>query len=562
MLRELRVQNFALIDRVELEFLVGLNILSGETGAGKSILLKSLGLLMGAKADPDVVGPRADTAAVEGLFDLSRRLDVVDKLAELGFDASDETLLVRRVVGAQSKSKVLINGALATVQTLRELVSPLIQLAGSTTPLIEMTGQHDNRNLLSKAYHLEILDQYAGVQGLKADYVKIFTEWQRTLQEIDELRRKAPEAEQRLDFLRFQREEIRDLDLQVGDEEILETRVKRARSQERLREFVALADHELSTGDDSVAAKIHAITQRLAELASVDESLGGKSEALLTAKSLIEDFVFDLRGYGRSLAASDDETEALESRLSKLRRVQKKFGQTAKEILQHLASLESEIETLENVESSLELLESRSQQLLLACRDTGEVLHAKRLKAAIPLADLINKELGELNMKGVEVSFALARLDLPQVTGWTDAELQVLTSKNDRPRPMAKIASGGELSRILLSIKRVIGSSDLPRTYLFDEVDAGVSGPTAEKVGRKLRSIARGSQVICVTHLPQVACAGETHYLIHKTVGSKSTQTLVERLTESTRVREIARLISGEKITKTSLDHAKQLLGL
>lgn len=561
MLIELKVKNFAIIESLALSFGAGLNILSGETGAGKSILLKSLGLLMGEKAEADVVRSGVDHAVIEGYFDLGERPDVLKGMEEMGLDVSEETLVVRRMISSHGKGKVYLNGALSPLTSLRQIVAPLITLAGRATPLIEMTGQHDNRHLQSKAYHLEILDMYAGTWTLRVEFEKQFEELKSINDEMTRLEEAARSREQRLDFLRFQRDEIDALELKSGEEADIEAQVSRLRNSTRLMEFVSSSVDSLYANDDAVMVGLHQVLQRGSELSAVDPELNERMKSLSEAKALLEDAIFELREYGRKLDSDPEQLNRLEERLSALRKLQKKFGESVDGILAAREEMNAEIESLEKCDETLTALTERRAELTKILTKKAKELHERRRNGAHLLAEGVNDELLDLNMKGVTLTVQVDWLEDMNSLGQSDVEFMIQTSKKDEPRPMAKIASGGELSRILLSLKRVVGASDRPRTYLFDEVDTGVSGQTAEKVGKKLRAIAKGQQLICVTHLPQVASFADQHFLIEKTPqkggGIRMT---VNPLAKDDRVREIARLISGEKITQTSLEHARQLL--
>jgi DNA repair protein RecN (Recombination protein N) len=483
-----------------LSFGEGLNILSGETGAGKSILLKSLSLLMGEKAEADTVRSGVAEAVIEGYFDLSERPDVLEAMENMGLEVEDKTLVVRRIISSSGKGKVYLNGALSPLSSLKSIVAPLITLTGRQTTLIEMTGQHDNRHLQSKAYHLEILDLYSGAWTMRVDFEKQYARLRELKEEIVRLEEASRSREQRLDFLRFQRDEIDALGLVIGEDEELETRVSRIRNSTRLIEFVASAVDSLYADDAAVMVHLHQVLQRGAELSSIDPELAKKLEPLSQAKAVLEDAIFELREYGKGLEADPETLNALEERLSSLRKLQKKFGESVEGILRAQSEMVSEIETLEKSDENLRGLNEELVRVKRSLAKLAKELHERRRSGAHLLEKGVNDELLELNMKGVVFNVSVAWMEELSPSGQSDVEFMIQVSKKDEPRPLAKIASGGELSRILLALKRVVGSSDRPRTYLFDEVDTGVSGQTAEKVGKKLKTISKGQQLICVTH--------------------------------------------------------------
>lgn len=560
MLIELKVTNFAIIENLHINFKKGLNILSGETGAGKSVLLKSLSLMMGAKASSDSIRTGADQATIEGSFDLSSRPDIRAHLNELGIETEEDLLIVRRVISQGDKSKVYMNGSLNTLKSLQDIVAPLIEVAGHAAPLIEMTGQHENKNLMSKSYHLDLLDQFAGTWDKRNLFEKLFKRLSEISSEIKSIEANAQQKIQRLDFLIFQRDEISNLDLSPGEDHTLELEVKKQKNAARLSSFVDLAEEALYGDNDSATNRINTVIKKAHEISSIDPVLASKISNLEQAKSLIDDTIYDLRQYISKIDSNPSKLEKIESRLSNLRKLQKKYGSSVDDILNALLSMEIEIGTLQNSDNKIIELKKELSKIETELKALGADIHKRRTAGSQLLADGVNAELSDLNMKGVTFHVQIDLLKEFTSSGISDVEFMSQTSAKDIKRPLAKFASGGELSRILLSLKRVVGSGAQPRTYLFDEVDTGVSGETAEKVGRKLKAIAKDQQVICVTHLPQVGAFGDVHFFIKKSPSKDSVAMEIIALNKADRINEIARLISGEKITKTSIAHAKELI--
>jgi len=559
MLVELKVSNFATIDNLQIEFQQGFNILSGETGAGKSILMKSLSLLMGAKSSADLVRYEGDVATVEGSFDIEKRTDIQEKLKELGIPNEDGLLIVRRLVSSQGKNRVYVNSSLCTLQNLQDLVAPLIEVAGTQTPLIELTGQHENKNLLSRQYHLNILDRYCGTYKSRLEYTEKYEELLKLQKQIEETKESERFRAQKLDFLLFQRDEIKAFQLQESEEEELEKVFLKLKNSKALIEWTQQAEQVLYSDEESALVRIHRVLQKGQELASIDAQLTEKVETLKQAKTLIEEVIYDLRSYVSDVD-EPERLEMIEKRRSDLRLLLKKYGPTIEDVHRHLEEMEQDIHKLENSAEELAKLEKEVLSITSWLKVKAKELHKKRTQGIQLLAKEVNVELVSLNMKGVIFEIQITELSEFNSNGISEVEFLIKNSAKDKARPINKSASGGELSRILLSLKVVVGQSDLPRTCLFDEVDTGVSGPTAEMVGRKLKSLAKGQQVICVTHLPQVAAHGDHHFLIQKDTQGQKAETDVIKLKKDQRVKEIARLISGEKITSTSIAHAKELL--
>lgn len=560
MLLELKVANFAIIENVHLTFKAGLNIISGETGSGKSVLLKSLSLLMGSKSSPDIIRAGAEQATVEGSFDISARDDIKQKLNSFGIENDEDLLIVRRVILAD-KSRVYLNGQLSSLNLLKDLISPLVEVTGSSAPLVELTGQHENKNLMSPAYHLDMLDRYAGLWDVRHQFqiqLETLRKLEKELISIDET---SKNKEQRLDYLTFQKNEISSLDLGPGEDEVLEQEIKRLKSGNKIIQFTNQVESMLDGDEDSALSRIKSVIKKGHEITTIDPQLGEKVLGLEAIKSSLEDVLFEMRTYTDKIDLDPENLEALETKLNSLRKLQKKYGPSLSEILQSLVTIENEIHQLETQEQRKIEIEKEIAKIHTDLNKRAQELHKKRVQASLQLKVLVNKELEDLNMKGVQFGVNVEVRAEFSTSGHSYIEFTTQATTKEAAKSLAKVASGGELSRILLSLKKVLGKSDFPRTYLFDEVDTGVSGETAEKVGIKLNSIAQGQQVICVTHLPQVAAHGDHHYLIQKdTINDKVAMT-VDELNRKERIKELARLMSGEKITKTSLAHAEELLG-
>lgn len=564
MLQEIKVSQFAIIDSLVIDFQNGLNIISGETGSGKSVLLKSLSLLMGEKSSSDVIRTGYTSATVEGIFSLKDRPDLKERLISYDIPIEDNQLIVRRIISAEDKSRVYLNGVSSSLTQLREFVAPLVEITGNTAPLIEMTGQHDNRNLLSKKYHLDLLDQYSQVSEKRAQYEHKYESYLKMKTELEAFQKGLSANLDKLDFLKYQYTEFKNLNIDPVKDADLENEIKMLKSSSKLISFNEACNNLVYENDDSISAQLKTLIKKANEISPINETLAEKADGFKAALEKIDETVFEISQYSKKINLDPEALDEKESRLSQIRKLQKKYGSDLDQMVTEFETIQTQISQLENSEGHLEKMRAQLSQLEKDMMKIALELHAARDKNASELSKKVNSELQDLNMKGVTFSIETKKAAELNPHGITEIEFLSQTSPKDPKKPLSKVSSGGELSRILLALKTSVGRvksfHDLPRTYLFDEVDTGVSGVTAEKVGRKLKDIAKGQQVICVTHLPQVAACGDAHYAIQKqTVNGQAMMEVVE-LNKKERTQEIARLISGEKVTKTSLAHAEQLL--
>ncbi len=558
MLVELKVSNFAIIDQIQLEFGANLNIISGETGAGKSVIVRALGLLMGAKSQGDDVREGLEQSIVEGHFDLSGREDILQSLKEFGITAAEDELLVRRIISRDGKNRVYINGHLSTLSDLKNVVAPLVEVTGRNIPLIEVTSQNENKNLLSPQYHLDMLDQFCKSWELRK---KVHTLYNRCLTiegQIEELQNSSRDRSQRIDFIKFQIEEINQLDLDETADADLEERLKTLKHQNTLTQFYQNSIDALEGEGGSALSVVERLLKATTTLKHRPDGLEKIVTFLQESKQALAQAAFELNQLAGQIF-DEAELDRLESRLSDLRRLQKKFGPGVTDILKAFNEMKAELDTLENGDAKIAQLETEKKALMAELSPLLSKLSQQRHKGATKLTESVNAELSELNMKGVLFSIQMETAPV-NATGQDHVVFAIQNGSKGEVRPLQKSASGGELSRILLSLKLSVGEMDSPRTYLFDEVDTGVSGPTAQKVGKKLKEIAQGQQVICITHLPQVASFADQHYFISKKNIKGQMNMNAIHLDGKARVEEIARLISGEKLSSTSIAHAKQLL--
>jgi DNA repair protein RecN (Recombination protein N) len=546
MLRLLRIEHLAVIDEVEVEFERGLNVLTGETGAGKSMLVEAVGLLLGGRASADLIRTGETHAHVQAEFDAAG--------PNVGSANDDAALIVRRDINVQGRSRAFVNDTLVTAASLGE----------RTSPLVELHGQHEHQTLLDPQSHLSMLDEFAGTAGSREEVSRAFHEWKRLQSEFDAFQMDAREKTARLDLLKFQVGELSAARLQAGEDDELEITRRVLSSAERLQRLAAEAYAALYDSDEAALARLATVWKRVAELAAVDPAFRPHLEARDAIKSQLEDLAATLRVYGDSIDASPARLQQVEDRLAVLEKIKRKYGPTLPDAVALRETLSRQIDTLENADErsaglAAELGAAREMFLTRA-----RALSRRRREAAGRFSQRMQAVLGELAM-------ARARFDVrfetdPPESGWTEAGVDVAecylsANVGEELRPLARIASGGELSRVMLAIRTLAAASSPGKTLIFDEIDAGIGGRVADVVGKKLRHIGESFQVLCITHLPQIAASGHAHFRISKTVIDGRTHTRVARLDSRERVEELARMIGGAAPTDASRAAARELLG-
>lgn len=418
MLQEIKVSQFAIIDSLQIDFQPGLNILSGETGSGKSVLLKSLALLMGEKASTDIIRTGSPQAVVEGAFNLKKRPDIKKMLSEFGIDCPDDVLIVRRIIaGSSEKSKIYLNGSLSMLSQLRQVVSPMIEVTGDAAPLIEMTGQHDNRNLLSKTYHLDLLDQYAGTWETRSHYHEKFLNLQNLKNEIVSFEKQAQEKTQKLDFLKYQFQELEKLNIDLDVDLTIEDDIRKMKNSSKLLQFIDQCENLVYNDDDAVMTRLKTLQKKAMDLSVLDSSLLDKIQPLSQAQSLIDDTIYQLRHEFNKINLDSSILEEKEARLSQIRKLQKKYGPDLNELVLASEKMKKEILELENSDQHLDQLKKQVVLLELELKKMAESLHQVRVKSADKLITNVNHELLDLNMKGVRFDIHAEKLQELTATG-------------------------------------------------------------------------------------------------------------------------------------------------
>ena len=549
MLRSLHVKNLALIDEIEVEFGEGLNILTGETGAGKSIILGSVNLALGGRYTRDIIRDGADYGFVELTFEIRdpgqiERLKALDVFPEEGM-----VVLSRRLMEGRSVSR--INGETVTMGLLREV----------SAVLIDIHGQHEHQSLLYKKNHLEILDAFAREEGAgcRQAVQEAYRDYRACEKELEEVSMDESQRAKEMAFLEFEVEEIEKAALQEGEDEELESAYRRMANGRKIAGSALEAYRYTSEDPDSASENLSRAIRALSEAAECDEGARQLQEQLVEVDSLLNDFNRELSDYSKSCEYSEEELYETENRLNEINRLKVKYGGTVGEILAYQEQQAGKLEKLQDYEAYLAGLEKKAREaealLAKACRSLSQV---RKSQAAI-LEEAVQKGLEELNF--VDVRFEIHFEELKSYTGngTDDVEFMISLNPGQPLRPLKDVASGGELSRIMLAIRTVMARRDDIETLIFDEIDVGISGRTAQKVSEKMALIGKTHQVICITHLAQIAAMADAHYVIEKTVEEMETRTRIRRLTEEDSVRELARILGGARITEAVLTNAREM---
>lgn len=557
MLRNLKIKNFALIENAEIPFESGLNILSGETGAGKSIILEAISLLLGGRASAEVIRNGCDEAVVEGYFDAEHLPWLKERFQEVGLEdlLGSGELLIKRTLHRNGKNRIFINGETATLNMLQSICEGLVDLC----------GQHEHQSLFKQSVQIELLDRYAGLISAASTTRKLWSSARDLKFEWEALKQKEEERVRRLEFIRFQIQELVEAKLQAGEDETLQGEKKLLQSFEQRSQWIRQVEDALSEEPGAIHSLKLALS-RARSLAQVDSGAANLVEVLERATAEVEDAQLQVRQYLGAMDSDPSRLQAVQERLSLLINLKRKYGQTVDQMIDYQQTLESEVQLLENLSERLDSIQAETQKATQAAVQSAQDLFKKRKKGSELFTRSVEKELQELRMADASIRFELGFDEDSDLSGWgpetlgTRLELQVLTNLGEAPKPIQKVVSGGELSRLMLAIRRVISDRGSIGVYLFDEIDAGLGGQTAFTVGKKLKSVAKHNQVICITHVPQVACFADHHLSISKKNSRGRTVTEVHELDAQGRREEIARMLGSEKLTPAAIKNARDLL--
>lgn len=552
MLQSLSIKQFAIIDTLDIQFSNGLTVLSGETGAGKSIIIDAIGQLIGMRASSEFVRHGEKKAIIEGIFDIDDAKDAIRQLETLGIDINEDFLIVKREIFSSGKSICRINNQTVTLQDLRQVMQSLL----------DIHGQHETQSLLKQKYHVELLDRYADGEYIEElqQYAQSYEQHQEKIKELEALESADQALLQRLDLMKFQYDELKEAQLKEGEIEQLEIDIKRIQNSENLS--LALNAAYVTLTDE------HAITDRLytlsSELQNVNQILPETFEKL---KEEVDQFYYTLEDAKHQIYEEINQTEfdeqylnELESRMNLLNNLKRKYGKDISDLMIYQEKIADEINKIENYEESTSKLHEEIQQLSQQVQEDGEKLTKARRIVARQLRDRIVNEIQYLQMKDANLEISFKPYETPQKDGLERIEFLISPNKGEPLKSLNKIASGGELSRIMLALKSIFVRAHGQTAILFDEVDSGVSGQAAQKMAEKMKDIASVIQVICISHLPQVASMSDHHLYISKHEKDDRTTTTVRELTGDARIDEIARMISGATVTVLTRQNAKEMI--
>ncbi|MDZ4163588.1 MAG: DNA repair protein RecN [Smithellaceae bacterium] len=555
MLAELRITNFAIIDQLCVLFDRGLNIITGETGAGKSIIIEAVGLLLGDRASAELIRSSEETAQVEAIFSTEGLDSLQQPLREMGIDPGDE-LFVRRVVSRSGRNRAYINGTSVTLAALSSLAESLINIC----------SQHEHQAILNGANHIDILDEFGILFPLRQDFAKYYGRYLELGARMNQLRTLKAMREEKEEFLRFQLQELEAADVKAGEDQALSEEKKILSHSLKLRELSRSAHDALYARGGSVLEEFNRVISSLKEIHRIDPNHGIPPESCDSLYYQLEDMALTLRDYEKRLSHDPQRLNSVEDRLELLGRLKRKYGGSLERVLHKRLQIVQELSEMSSLEEEQEQLEQERGDCRRVLQQLAGELSRQRRKTGEVLAQAIEKEIHSLRMAGAGFMVVFEKVTPVEGNegfnekGGDQVEFYLQSNPGEDFKPLNRIASGGELSRIILAMKRALAATARTGTIVFDEVDSGIGGATAQTVGRKLREAAAHCQILCITHLPQIACYGHRHYRVEKKSSDGRTTTSVELLSEDQRTAEVARMLGGANITAKTIDHAREML--
>jgi len=563
MLRSLYIKNYALLDEVTVEFDKGLNIITGETGAGKSIIIDALSMILGEKADPAMIRKGAHKALVEGYFDVTKNEEVKRYLQEIEAETPAGEIILRREIYEDKRSRIFLNDS--------PVAHPLIKKLGDL--LVDLHGQHQHQSLLKVEQHLDFIDDFGGLKGLVEKVRDGFNRLKELKAQLEEIKEKEKILREKRELLEFQRKEIIQVNPRPGEEEELEKEEKILQNSEKLYELTTGLFSMLYDSEGSVTERLSIAENQLDELTRIDESFEEMRRECGSVRIQIEELAQFLQRYSASIEFDPQRLEEVQERLGLLTRLKKKYGPSIEEVLRYKEKIEKDLELIENVEDRVEEIQKAIREEQIRFSEACQKLSLERRRVSKELEERVVRVLADLGMEKAKFEVRIENkeeehglVDLEGRRYWAGAkgmdlvEFYISTNPGEDPKPLSKVASGGEMSRIMLALKSILADKDKIPTLIFDEIDLGISGRIAQVVGKSLRNLASSHQIICITHLPQIASMANIHFSVEKQIQGDRTVTRVKKLNPPERVMEVAKLLGGERVTEAHLKSAQELL--
>ncbi len=565
MLSQLHIRDFAIIDALEISFSRGLNILTGETGTGKSIIINAVNMILGDRASDDLIRTSAEECTVEALFDVTGNEELAEKLKEKGFEI-DDTVVIKRLISRGGRSRAFINGSLANL--------PLLGIVGEE--FLNVYGQHEHQGLQRREGHIDILDEFGSLIDLRALYQERFRSLSEIKRELRDLKVNEERMSRERELMTFQLGEIEAASLRPGEDQQLTTERGILVNAEKLLQYSRGAEQALYSGEASVVERLNGVLERVKELTRIDPAVSPLIQSLESTIYQVEDVSHSLRNYGQKVDVNPERLEEIEARLDEINRLKRKYGPTLEDILEFKVKVEDELTAIETNKDRIGELESEEMALQEEILSLAKDLSERRKKIARGLERGVEQELADLGMGKTRFNIRIDRAEkvgekegaggvwigecYVTARGMDEVEFLIAPNIGEALKPLSKIASGGELSRIMLAIKTILAEMGVGQTLIFDEVDAGIGGAIAEVVGRKLHALSQRHQVLCVTHLPQIACFADAHHVVSKKVKDGRTISSVKKLDGDEIADEIARMLGGVRITSRTRAHAREMI--
>ncbi|MDR2278542.1 MAG: DNA repair protein RecN [Vagococcus sp.] len=554
MIQELSVQDFAIISSLNLEFKEGMTVLTGETGAGKSIIIDAMGLLVGGRGSSDFIRDGMDRCRIEGSFYIENKEVMLDYLEEKGIEMPDDLLIIQREIHRNGRNNCRINGQLVNTKILREVGQRLV----------DIHGQNEHQELMNPTHHLSMLDNFAanGMLPLISEYQIHFKKHQELSTKIKKFYENEKEYVQRMDMLHFQYDEIAEANLIDGEEEQLLEERKKMLSFQQITDALKNTYHYIDSEESQTLDLVAQAMNEMSHIEHLDSSYKETHELVQTAYYSLQEALGNITSLMDTLELDEERLNEVDNRLDTIRQLKRKYGETVTDIIAYFNTISEELAINETSTMDIKELEASFEKEEKRLATLSEKLTEKRRKIALDLEKNILKELKSLYMENTQFKVVFDTTDSYQLTGKDKVEFFISANVGEELKPLTKVVSGGELSRVMLAIKTIFSKSQGITSIVFDEVDTGVSGRVAQAIAEKIHEIGKNSQVLCITHLPQVAAISDTHYYIQKEIKNNRTETSVRELSENQRINEIARMLSGAEVTPLTLEHAKELLDL